>query len=192
MNFRNPVYNSSGTIDCEIPHPEFGWIPFTASPDDSMEYGQQLFAEIVASGEPIAPYQPSIDTLADAKRAEIQSAMERELAAGMPYLMPDGSEEVIQTREQDETNLLNLAIEARDLRAAGVTEPTQYLRVLSNKVYQLTPEQMIAATDATQAFKRKWLNKAWRLKDDLNVAVTAGDIEAIQAIHWSSVSEREQ
>jgi ActR/RegA family two-component response regulator len=35
MEVRNPVYNKFGTIDCEIEHPKFGWIKFTASPNDN-------------------------------------------------------------------------------------------------------------------------------------------------------------
>ena len=57
MDYRNPVFNSAGGIDCEINHPQFGWIPFTASPDDSEKHGRDLFAAISAVGN-IAPYVP--------------------------------------------------------------------------------------------------------------------------------------
>lgn len=57
MDYRNPVFTESGAIDCEINHPQFGWIPFTASPDDSEEHGRDLFAAITAAGN-IAPYVP--------------------------------------------------------------------------------------------------------------------------------------
>ena len=35
MNFRNPVYTSNNRINCEIDHPVYGWIPFTADPLDT-------------------------------------------------------------------------------------------------------------------------------------------------------------
>jgi len=35
MEYRNPVYTEDGRIDCEINHPEYGWIPFTCDPDDT-------------------------------------------------------------------------------------------------------------------------------------------------------------
>ena len=57
MEWRNPQYNQFGTIDCEINHPEYGWIPFTASPDDPEEHGRALHAEIMGHGQ-IAPYVP--------------------------------------------------------------------------------------------------------------------------------------
>lgn len=57
METRNPQYNAAGTIDLEINHPEFGWIPFTATPDDVEEHGRQIFAEALAGNfGPIAPY----------------------------------------------------------------------------------------------------------------------------------------
>lgn len=70
---RNPQYNAQGTIDLELNHPEFGWIPFTASADDSEELGRDLFARAVA-GEfgPVEPYVAPVPTpeqiLAEKKR----------------------------------------------------------------------------------------------------------------------------
>ena len=57
MNWRNPKYNRHGTIDCEINHPQYGWIPFTASPNDVAEHGREIYSAIVVSGTPIAPYE---------------------------------------------------------------------------------------------------------------------------------------
>lgn len=50
MDVRNPVYNRFGTIDCEVNHPRFGWIPFTATPDDAPE----IYAAALAMNP--APY----------------------------------------------------------------------------------------------------------------------------------------
>lgn len=57
MDFRNPIYTADGRIDCEIDHPVYGWIPFTASPDDPNAEGAEIFAEIEAAGN-IADYVP--------------------------------------------------------------------------------------------------------------------------------------
>lgn len=35
MEFRNPVMLENGLVDCEINHPQFGWIPFTCDPHDT-------------------------------------------------------------------------------------------------------------------------------------------------------------
>lgn len=37
MEFRNPTYNAFGTIDCEINHPVYGWIPHTIPADENPE-----------------------------------------------------------------------------------------------------------------------------------------------------------
>lgn len=60
MQVKNPQYNKSSTIDCEIEHPQFGWIPFTASPDDPEQLGRDIYAQAVSGGYgPVAPYAPS-------------------------------------------------------------------------------------------------------------------------------------
>lgn len=35
MEYRNAKYFTASIIDCEINHPDFGWIPFTADPADT-------------------------------------------------------------------------------------------------------------------------------------------------------------
>lgn len=54
MDIRNATYNRFGTIDCEIEHPQFGWIPFTASPADPEEHGRAIYAEAIKGD--VAPY----------------------------------------------------------------------------------------------------------------------------------------
>ncbi len=54
MEYRNATYNRHGTIDCEINHEKFGWIPFTASPDDVEELGKEVYATALKGN--VAPY----------------------------------------------------------------------------------------------------------------------------------------
>ena len=57
MQARNPTQTAGTAIDLEIEHPVYGWIPFTASPDDVEQLGRDLYQQ-AASGTygPIAPY----------------------------------------------------------------------------------------------------------------------------------------
>jgi hypothetical protein len=65
MEIRNIQFNAFGTIDCEIDHPEYGWIPFTASPDDVEEHGRLIYdAALAASPTPYVPPSPE-EVLAD-------------------------------------------------------------------------------------------------------------------------------
>lgn len=59
MQVKNLKYNRLGTIDCEIEHPVYSWIPFTASPDDLEPLGVQIYNRGM-SGEfgVIEPYIP--------------------------------------------------------------------------------------------------------------------------------------
>lgn len=57
MDIRNPKYNAAGGVDCEIAHPQLGWIPFTASPDDAEAHGREIYALAEAMG-PIEYVQP--------------------------------------------------------------------------------------------------------------------------------------
>ena len=54
---RAPIYNKSGGIDCEINHPRFGRIPFTARADDPEPHGVEIYKAALAAGP--APYVPS-------------------------------------------------------------------------------------------------------------------------------------
>lgn len=57
MDIRNPRYNAFGTIDCEIKHSEYGWIPFTAMSTDTAGRGSEVWTKIMnGSAGPIQPY----------------------------------------------------------------------------------------------------------------------------------------
>lgn len=43
MEFRNALFSGPSMVDCEIDHPNFGWIPFTASPDDTEALGVEIY-----------------------------------------------------------------------------------------------------------------------------------------------------
>jgi len=59
MNTRNPKYNYLGTIDCEIEHPVYGWIPFTASPDSKEKYNVDIYNMLVSNGNIAAGPTPA-------------------------------------------------------------------------------------------------------------------------------------
>lgn len=71
MDGRNAKYNSDGSIDLEINHPLYGWIPFTARPDDEEDHGRAIhaaalagdFGSIAAYVPPPPPDPPSIEEL---------------------------------------------------------------------------------------------------------------------------------
>ena len=91
MEYRNARYTEFGTIDCEINHPVYGWIPFTASPDDVEPHGREMFAEIQSRGNP-APFVPRVPTYEEAA-ASVRSTRDSLLAASDWTQLPDVPEE---------------------------------------------------------------------------------------------------
>ena len=50
MHYRNPTFTETGAVDCEINHPQYGWVPFTASPTDNEKHGRDLHEAILEDG----------------------------------------------------------------------------------------------------------------------------------------------
>jgi hypothetical protein len=97
MNYRNAVYNQRGTIDCEIEHPEFGWIPTTLSPDDPPTAA--LFATVQAGQ--VDPYRVLVFAVDGVVQA---TNMKFSIPLGVPYIALDVSEvpqEPMETWEVD-------------------------------------------------------------------------------------------
>ncbi|PSJ22134.1 hypothetical protein CVH10_08665 [Halomonas sp. ND22Bw] len=130
-----------------------------------------------------APPEPLKD-LAARQRAAIATALADALAAGLPYTMPDGTEDTVQMLAEDRQNLLGLAIEARDLKAAGVTDPVQAFRAMSNTIYPMTPDQVIALTDAALGHFKTLKAHSWDRKDAIDAALEANDRVGIEAVVW--------
>jgi hypothetical protein len=59
MEYRNPISKSDTTVDCEINHPQHGWIPFTCNPEDAGANFDvaALHAEMLADPATV-PYVP--------------------------------------------------------------------------------------------------------------------------------------
>ena len=68
MKYRNAKYiNDSGWIECEINHPEFGWIPYGLNPADTdmTVNNDDLLAAMAKAGD-VAAYVPPTQAELDA------------------------------------------------------------------------------------------------------------------------------
>lgn len=63
MDIRNVTRLADGRFDCEINHPAFGWLPFTASVTDPEQMGRDVFAAAAATNPP-AYVAPEVDEAA--------------------------------------------------------------------------------------------------------------------------------
>lgn len=60
-NLRNAVLLPDGRINCEIEHPVYGWIPFTADAADPEQHGRDIHAAALATNPPPAPPAPVVE-----------------------------------------------------------------------------------------------------------------------------------
>lgn len=70
VEYRNPIHTGiAECINCEINHPVFGWIPFTASILDVEQHGRDIYNRILSDGN-IAEYIPPPDPTTEELSAE--------------------------------------------------------------------------------------------------------------------------
>jgi hypothetical protein len=110
MEFRNASFNQYGTIDCEINNPDFGWIPFTADPNDVYPAGPEVFEAAKNTATPYVPPptppEPTpeeiyIQELAEAQ-ANRQAAFQREAdPLFFKWQAGEGTEEDWQAKRQE-------------------------------------------------------------------------------------------
>lgn len=114
------------------------------------------------------------------KKAQIDQWRIAAEQAGMSYEFPGGELDIVQLRdERDRTNITALVTNALILQGQGVTDPVLVFRAQSNTSYQMTPAQIIAMGAAVGVFGSQMYQTGWGLKEQVDAATTAEQIEAI-------------
>ena len=99
MKLRNPVRISETTIDCELEHPDFGWIPYTSMSEGST---QQVYARILngEAGE-IVDNTPSDQSVLDDLKKDAEETIDSEAtSARHRYISPDKSATYLSKRDE--------------------------------------------------------------------------------------------
>jgi hypothetical protein len=91
---------------------------------------------------------------------------------------------VVQTRPQDQINLLGLSAKAQRLIAADQPEATLTFRGGDNVNRELTAAEIETLTLAALRHIETIYQKSWELKDILNTSSKAGNREAIEKLTW--------
>lgn len=115
MTIRNPRHAASGRIDVEYEHPKFGWIPFTASPDDVEPLGRELYAAAVAAGG-IAPLPEKPQAQIDFEATRDKAIADAATAKADAKLSALADMSPAQVRAWIAANVTNLA-DAKDVLA---------------------------------------------------------------------------
>lgn len=78
MNFRNEKFNQNNTIDCEVNHPVYGWIPTTLSPDDAETFDlyEKLKSKAAPYVEPVKTKEEVIQEFISLADVKVQEALD--------------------------------------------------------------------------------------------------------------------
>lgn len=183
MIMRNLRYNSLGSIDCEIDHQVFGWIPFTASASDSEPQGRQAYeAAIAGIYGAIAPYdapQPKTTDIHREKHTAINEACEAAITAGFTSDAL-GSSHLYASQLDDQLNLTGAVLRGLDMPYACRDEQ-------GVKDFRMhTAEQLRHVGDDFTLYKLQLLQHANALKQQLDAALDDGDLVALESITWEA------
>lgn len=83
MNYRNAQYIDDTRIDCEIEHPQHGWIPYTLDPADTdmSVDNNALLSAMNANGDVAAYVAPTAAEVEAAKTVEVRAERDAKLAS---------------------------------------------------------------------------------------------------------------
>ena len=136
MEMRNLKYNHAGTVDAEINHPVYAWIPCTLSPDDAVT--APLHAEAISGKHGvIASYVAPIPTAIE-KRAALQQQID---SLERQQLMPRVTREAL------------LGIAVQQYTALGLTEAQAYAANIGYKKLRDFEVSIVALRDQLGAIK---------------------------------------
>jgi hypothetical protein len=154
--YRNARHNQYGSIDMEINHPAYGWIPFTAAEDDELQHGRDLYAAALPTAGPALT--PVINSF------QVNNERERRIVAGKTIDVPGYGQIPLQGRDQDMINLQALAFAASMRIAAGDTTTLTPFRDASNVGHMLTPPQVLAMWSLGSTWISAVYQASWALK----------------------------
>ncbi|OAZ99751.1 DUF4376 domain-containing protein [Halomonas sp. G11] len=139
----------------------------------------------IANGSIVLSNKPdiSIKEHANAAKQRINAARDAALADGLPRDIA-GEPDVVQTRPQDQINLLGLRAKAKSALDEGITEPVMKFRGEKNVTRYLTPDEMYTLTNDALAHIESIYDHSWERKDAIEVALEAEDRQSINSISW--------
>lgn len=109
MEYRNAKFIKDGMIDCEINHPVYGWIPFTANPADTGAQFDvaELHAQMAADAA-TTPYDPALDPVFVPASITRRQCARQLLAEGMI----SGPEAVAMTKTGEPPSMVSAYLNA--------------------------------------------------------------------------------
>lgn len=163
IEYRNAKYNKHGSIDVEINHPEYGWIPFTASLDDTETLGTELYNSVIAGGV-IDPYTPPLVT-----SSEVDIERDRRINNGFVFngvnyqAAPEDRENIAGASQVALEAIMNGA-QPGDLYWHGGTTPFVWIAT-DNSLNPMDAQTMFDFGKSAMSHKQAMIFKARSIKD---------------------------
>ncbi|HSD36076.1 MAG TPA: DUF4376 domain-containing protein [Rhodocyclaceae bacterium] len=135
----------------------------------------------IETQEPPVPPDPTLQDLQAKAIKKVERARAVWFKRGCRWNSPDGAEDVIQTRDQqDITNLLAVQGRANALKADGIDGSVIPFRAESNTTYLLTANEALAMTSAAFDYGQLCYQQMWALKAAIEAAETVAEVQSIE------------
>lgn len=164
MQWRNPKFTQFGTIDCEVEHQVYGWVPFTASPDDTEELGRSVFASALPVAAPYVPPPPPVPEPPSTE--DVNRERDRRVNLGSTFTVTGYGPVRIAGDDTTIRNLQGLAFAAQLRLGQGDTTTLTPFRDEDNVIHQLAPAHILDLWSQGAAYVSAVFAAAWALKDN--------------------------
>lgn len=151
IQIRNPRWNDSEHtgFDCELKHPEYGWIPFTVKGNDTSYYCSELWKnKDTFEIQEYVPVQEDIDALKEQKHQELRK--ERDTLRHIEFAVYNDAN--YQIRQEDQDNMNTFLTNALGMLSGIMPRANFSIMDADNILRTLSPEQI---TELGRAMKTK-------------------------------------
>ena len=181
IQIRNPRWNDSEHtgFDCELKHPEYGWIPFTVKGNDTSYYCYELWKNRdtfeIQEYVPV-PVQEDINALKERKHQELR--YERDKLRQIEFAVYNNAN--YQIRQEDQDNMNTFLTNALGMLSGIMPRENFSIMEADNILRTLSPEQIVELGLAMKTKVEEIYARYWYARDVL--LVNAQTKEEIQSI----------
>ena len=179
IQIRNPRWNDSEHtgFDCELKHPEYGWIPFTVKGNDTSYYCSEIWKNKDSFEiQEFVPVQEDLDALKEQKHQELRK--ERDTLRQIEFAVYNNAN--YQIRQEDQDNMNTFLTNAIGMLSGIMPRENFSIMDADNIPRTLTPEQIIELGRAMKTKVEEIYARYWYARDVL--LVNAQTKEEIQSI----------
>ena len=188
IQIRNPRWNDSEhtSFDCELNHPEYGWIPFTVKGNDTSYYCSELWKNKDSFDiQEFVPVQEDIDALKEQKHQELRT--ERDKLRQIEFAVYNDAN--YQIRQEDQDNMNTFLTNALGMLSGIMPRENFSIMDADNILRTLTPEQIIELGRAMKTKVEEIYSRYWYARDVLLVnAQTKEEIQSITILSQPGIS----